>query len=82
MKAWLLLIVVLIFMLFDFWWAGYPGLPFVPAYGAIEPVINCKGGNVIQPLVRDFDGRLWRVDVCAVAQSDQDGSEFKTEVKR
>jgi len=46
------------------------------------PVINCKGGNVIQPLVRDYDGRLWRVDVCAVAQNDQDGLAFKTEVKR
>lgn len=47
---------------------------------AQAPVIDCRGDK-IGVLVRDYDRRLWRIDVCAVAQSDQDGSEFKTEVK-
>lgn len=46
-----------------------------------EPVINCKDGHQNQPLVRDFDGRLWRVDICAVAQDDAGASQYKTEVR-
>jgi len=78
MNVKLILFALAIYIGGEVWIASYTRR--VEAQTRREPIINCKGGNVIQPLVRDFDGRLWRIDVCAVAQDDAGASQYKTEI--
>ena len=44
------------------------------------PWVDCKKFAPMT-LVKDYDGRLWLVDICAVAQDDAGASQYKSEVK-
>lgn len=69
---------VLIFALAIFVYAG--SLVWITHHVEAAQPIDCRKVQP-HPLVRDYDGRLWQVDVCAVAQDDAGASQYKEEVK-